>query len=388
MNLKIETLPIEKLVFDPNNARKHSDENLSAIATSLKQFGQRKPVVVTAENLIVAGNGTVEAAFLIGLTDVDVVRVPKNWTPDQVKAFALADNRTAELAQWDGQVLSAQLLELYEADFDVEALGFELPQQIEMETIEEEDIPEPKENRVSLGDVWQLGNHRLHCGDALDLSSYEKLLGEEKADLIWTDPPYGVSYVGKTKDALTIKNDTLDMKQLEGFLRDAFTMMFSYSKDGGCWYVAAPSGNLFLSFALPLHELEIWRHTIVWVKDSLVLGRADYHYRHESIFYGWKPGAAHQEPPNRKQDTVWEFARPKASREHPTMKPLELILRCIENSSRVGDIVLDSFAGSGSTLMACEQAKRSARVIELDPFYCDVILARWERVTGQKAVRL
>lgn len=388
MNLKIETLPVEKLVFDPNNARKHSDENLAAIANSLRQFGQRKPVVVTAENLIVAGNGTVEAAFLIGMTDVDVVRVPKDWTSDQIKAFALADNRTAELAEWDGQVLSAQLLQLYEADFDVEALGFELPQQIEMEVIEEDDIPEPKETRVVAGDVWQLGDHRLHCGDALDVASYEKLLGEEKADLVWTDPPYGVSYVGKTKDALTIKNDTLDMKQLEGFLRDAFTTMFAFSKAGGCWYVAAPSGNLFLSFALPLHELEIWRHTIVWVKDSLVLGRADYHYRHESIFYGWKPGAAHQEPPNRKQDTVWEFARPKASREHPTMKPLELILRCIENSSRVGDIVLDSFAGSGSTLMACEQAKRLARVIELDPFYCDVILARWERATGQKAVLL
>lgn len=386
--MKVESVDISVLSFDGKNARKHSDKNLSAIEASLEQFGQRKPIVVTPANVVVAGNGTLQAGLNLGWKKISVVRVPAGWSADQVQAFALADNRTAELAEWDGQVLSAQLLELYEADFDVEALGFELPQQIEMEVIEEDDVPEPKETRVAVGDVWQLGSHRLLCGDALEVGSYEKLLGDEKADLVWTDPPYGVSYVGKTKDALTIQNDTLDMKGLEDFLRDAFTLMFAYTKEGGCWYVAAPSGDLFLSFALPLHELEIWRHTIVWVKDSLVLGRADYHYRHESIFYGWKPGAAHQEPPNRKQDTVWEFDRPKSSKEHPTMKPIDLILRSIENSSRVGGIVLDSFAGSGSTLIACEQSKRHARVLEVDPFYCDVILTRWERITGQEAVRL
>jgi len=386
--MKVESVAVDMLSFDAQNARKHSDKNLYAIQSSLEQFGQRKPIVVTVENVVVAGNGTLQAALNLGWKKIDVVRVPSEWTPDQVKAFALADNRTAELAEWDGQVLSAQLLELYEADFDVQALGFELPQEIEMPIIEDSELPEPKENRVAIGDVWQLGDHKLHCGDALDVGAYEKLLGEDKADLVWTDPPYGVSYVGKTKDALTIQNDTLDMKGLEDFLRDAFTLIFAYSKEGACWYVAAPSGNLFLSFALPLHELEIWRHTIVWVKNSLVLGRADYHYRHESIFYGWKPGAAHQEPPNRKQDTVWEFDRPTASKQHPTMKPIDLILRSIENSSRVGDIVLDAFAGSGSVLIACEHSKRQARVIELDPFYCDVILTRWENATGQTAVKL
>ena len=388
MTLKIEMVSTEWLTFDPRNARKHSDSNLSAIAESLKQFGQRKPIVITHDNVVVAGNGTLEAARTLGIKELACVRAPKEWTDEQLMAFALADNRSAELAEWNPEVLSAQLLELYEADLDVEALGFDLPQQIEMENVEEDALPEPKESKVKAGDIWQLGDHKLYCGSSLDADSYEKLMGDELADMVWTDPPYGVSYVGKTKDALTIQNDTLDDRGLEQFLRDAFNMMFGYSKEGACWYVAAPSGDLFLSFAIPLKELEVWRHTLVWVKDTLVLGRADYHYRHESIFYGWKPGAAHQEPPNRKQDTVWEFDRPKASREHPTMKPVDLIMRSIENSSRIRDIILDGFAGSGSTLIACEQSKRKARVIELDPKYCDVIITRWEKLTGGEAVKL
>lgn len=386
--MKIESVQIESLSFDSNNARKHSQKNLDAIAASLSTFGQRKPIVVTQDNVVVAGNGTLEAARMLGWLKIDVVRVPPDWSADQVKAFALADNRSAELAEWNPEVLSAQLLELNEADFDIEALGFEMPQQIEMENKEEDALPERTETRAQLGDLWQLGDHKVYCGSSLDEDSYAKLMGTEKADMVWTDPPYGVSYVGKTKDALTIQNDTLDHRGLEAFLRDAFTMMFAFSKSGACWYVAAPSGDLFLSFAIPLKELEVWRHTLVWVKDTLVLGRADYHYRHESIFYGWKPGAAHQEPPNRKQDTVWQFDRPKASREHPTMKPVDLIMKSIENSSRVGNIVLDGFAGSGSTLIACEQSKRVARCIELDPKYVDVIIARWEKLTGGEAVRL
>jgi site-specific DNA-methyltransferase (adenine-specific) len=184
---------------------------------------------------------------------------------------------------------------------------------------------------------------------------------------------------------LTIENDTLDAGHLESFLRDAFTAIFAFTKPGACWYVTAPSGNLFQAFSIPLTELEVWRHTLVWVKDTLVMGRADYHYRHESIFYGWTPGGPHQTPPDRKQDSVWEIDRPKANREHPTMKPIELITRSINNSSRMNDLVLDAFGGSGSTLIACEQTKRKARLIELDPKYCDVIVTRWENLTGLKA---
>lgn len=383
--MKIETLEIAKLTPDPNNARKHDETNLKAIEGSLREFGQRKPIVITEDGLIVAGNGTIAAAQNLGWEKIDVVRIPKDWSEDRIKAFALADNRTAELADWNSQVLSAQLLELHEADFDVEAIGFELPQVLELEDVVEEEIPNEVETRVKKGDLWQLGRHRLLCGDALAADDYEKLLGKEKVDLVWTDPPYGVSYVGKTKDALTIENDNLDLKGLEDFLRQAFSLMLASTKPGAVWYVAAPSGNIFQSFSIPLTELEIWKHTLVWVKDSFVMGRADYHYRHESIFYGWTPGGAHQPPPDRKQDTVWEIARPRVNKEHPTMKPIELMTRSIQNSSRVNDLILDCFGGSGSTLLAAEQTQRNARLLELDPKYCDVVLARWESMTGKKA---
>ena len=384
--MKIETLQIKDLTPDPENARQHDDKNLKAIQGSLKAFGQRKPIVITEDGVIVAGNGTVEAAKRLGWTEIEAVRVPGDWTPEQTKAFALADNKTAELAKWDVKVLNAQLLEFVEAEFDIEALGFELPQVLEMQGSEEGELPPaPAEAKTKLGDIWELGDHRLICGDGTSVDTYKNLLGEELVDMVWTDPPYGVSYVGGTEDHLTIENDNLKTDELESFLRDAFTAIFSFTKPGACWYVASPSGNNFQSFSIPLSELDVWRHTLVWVKDSLVMGRADYHYRHESIFYGWTPGGAHQTPPDRKQDSVWEIARPKVNKEHPTMKPIELITRSINNSSRMNDLVLDGFGGSGSTLIACEQTKRKARLVELDPKYCDVIVTRWENLTGQKA---
>ena len=384
--MKIESLAIEALTPDPTNARQHDEKNLKAIEGSLTMFGQRKPIVVTDTGVIVAGNGTVAAAKNLGWEKIDAVRVPADWTADQIKAFALADNRTAELGKWDTKVLNAQLLEFVESELDIEALGFELPQVLELETGEEDELPEPPAVPVTkTGDLWKLGDHFLLCGDGTSVDSFDKLLGEERVDMVWTDPPYGVAYVGKTKDALTIENDTLDASHLESFLRDAFTAIFAFTKPGACWYVSAPSGNLFQAFSIPLTELEVWRHTLVWVKDTLVMGRADYHYRHESIFYGWTPGGPHQTPPDRKQDSVWEIDRPKANREHPTMKPIELITRSINNSSRMNDLVLDAFGGSGSTLIACEQTKRKARLIELDPKYCDVIVTRWENLTGLKA---
>jgi site-specific DNA-methyltransferase (adenine-specific) len=387
-NLRIENVNISALSFDPTNARKHDKKNLDAIAGSLKLFGQRKPIVVTGANVIVAGNGTVEAAKSLGWTEVSIVRIPIEWTAEQVKAYALADNRTAELAEWDAKTLADQLIELDSVGWDVAEFGFEPISPIG-DVVDDEPLSfDAVETRCQKGDVWLLGEHKLICGDSLDLSVMDKLMQNEKADIVWTDPPYGVDYVGKTKDALKIENDNVTFDQLETFLRDAFKNIYQATRPGACWYVAAPSGNLFLAFAKPLSELEVWRHTLVWVKDTLVMGRADYHYRHESIFYGWTPGAAHQEPPDRKQDTVWEIPRPKANREHPTMKPIELIAKSLKNSAKVHQIVLDSFGGSGSTLIAAEQLKMKARIIELDPKYCDVIIDRWERLTGKTAERL
>ena len=374
---------VSDLSFDPRNARTHSQKNLDAICASLTKFGQRKPIVITHDNFVLAGNGTLEAAKSLGWDQIDVTVAPADWDLDTARAYALADNRTAELAEWDESVLAQQLLELHDADFDIEALGFEMPQVIEPEPIDEDELPLQPEAMVKHGDLWKLGEHRLFCGDATDVGAYERLLGEDQVDLVWTDPPYGVSYVGQ--GGMTIENDNLDIGALEEFLRQSFNAMFTFTKPGACWYVAAPSGNLFQAFSIPLSELEVWRHTLVWVKDALVMGRADYHYRHESIFYGWTPGAAHQEPPDRKQDSVWEVPRPRSNKEHPTMKPIELITRAINNSSRANDLVLDPFAGSGSTLIAAEQTRRRARVMEIDPKYCDVIIARYERITGNKA---
>jgi site-specific DNA-methyltransferase (adenine-specific) len=386
--LKIETVKLSSLIPDPTNARQHDARNLNAIVGSLKLFGQRKPIVVTGANVIVAGNGTVEAAKELGWQEIMIVRTPKDWSPEQIKAYALADNRTAELAEWDVKVLSEQLLELDSVGWDVSEFGFE-PLQPPTEVVDDEPLSfEEVETRCKPNDLWVLGDHKLLCGDSLEVTAMDRLLGSEKADIVWTDPPYGVDYVGKTKDALKIENDNKTFDELEDFLRAAFNNIYQATRPGACWYVAAPSGDLFLAFARPLKELGVWRHTLVWVKDTLVMGRADYHYRHESIFYGWTPGAAHQEPPDRKQDTVWEIPRPKANKEHPTMKPIELIAKALKNSAKPKQIVLDSFGGSGSTLIAAEQLKMKARIIEIDPKYCDVILARWEKLTGQSAERL
>jgi site-specific DNA-methyltransferase (adenine-specific) len=387
-NLRIELITLSSLRLDPNNARRHDKKNLEAIKGSLSLFGQRKPIVVSGDNLIVAGNGTVEAARELGWTEIYVARIPHDWTPEQIKAYALADNRTAELAEWDSKILAEQLLELDAEGWDVAEFGFE---PLEPPINPDDDEPlnfDEVPTKTTLGDVWKLGDHRLVCGDSTDTSVMDKLMQGEKADMVWTDPPYGVNYVGKTKNSLTIENDNMDINQLEDFLTGAFNNIYQATKPGACWYVASPSGPQFVAFGNPLLKLGVWRQTIIWVKDTLVMGRSDYHWKHETIFYGWTPGAAHHAVPDRKQDTVWEFDRPKRSTEHPTMKPIDLITKSLRNSTNQKEIVLDSFGGSGSTLIACEQTKRVARLIELDPKYCDVIIERWQKLTGLEAERV
>jgi site-specific DNA-methyltransferase (adenine-specific) len=387
-NLRIELITLSSLRLDPNNARRHDKKNLEAIKGSLSLFGQRKPIVISGDNTIVAGNGTVEAARELGWTEIYVARIPHDWTPEQIKAYALADNRTAELAEWDSKILADQLLELDAEGWDVAEFGFE-PLEPPINPDDEEPLNfDEVPTRVTLGDVWKLGDHRLVCGDSTETTVMDKLMQGEKADMVWTDPPYGVNYVGKTKNSLTIENDNMDINQLEDFLTGAFNNIYQATKPGACWYVASPSGPQFVAFGNPLLKLGVWRQTIIWVKDSLVMGRSDYHWKHETIFYGWTPGAAHHAVPDRKQDTVWEFNRPKRSTEHPTMKPIDLITKSLRNSTNQKEIVLDSFGGSGSTLIACEQTKRVARIIELDPKYCDVIIERWEKLTGLEAERV
>jgi site-specific DNA-methyltransferase (adenine-specific) len=225
----------------------------------------------------------------------------------------------------------------------------------------------------------------LLCGDSTSIDAVERLMDGHHADMVWTDPPYGVAYVGKTKDALTIENDRLDDAGLEDFLRASLGCALIACRDGASWYIAAPGGPLFHIFSTVLRPLGVWRETLQWVKNTFVMGRSDYHYRHESIFYGWKPGATHYFVDDRTQDTVLQFDKPARNAEHPTMKPVALIEKCVLNSSKPGEIVLDLFGGSGSTLIACEKTGRVARLMELAPQYCDVICKRFAAFSGKQA---
>jgi site-specific DNA-methyltransferase (adenine-specific) len=419
MNLKLERLAISNLTFDPSNARKHSNKNIAAIAGSLKQFGQRKPIVVTGDGVIVAGNGTVEAALFLGWSDIDVVRVPKDWDADRIKAFALADNRTAELAEWDADELSKQLTDLIDVGFDVSDFGFSAEDTsiLEIETHEDE-APEPPAVPVTnLGDVWQLGKHRLVCGDSTDSNVLALALDGQLADCVLTDPPYNVAYEGGTKDKLTIQNDDMSEEDFDKFLAGFYSAALANTRAGGPIYVFHPDsgGELFRRNMKTSGWL--FKQCLIWAKDSLVLGRQDYNWQHEPILYGWKPGAAHSWYGPFTNTTLVELSKsdfgamsreelldlvtdlfdnsslvrdkkPRRNALHPTMKPISLVGKLLKNSCARGGRVLDPFGGSGSTLIACEQLGLTAALVELDPKYCDVIVARWEAETGAKGVRV
>jgi len=394
-DLSVSVVATEVLVLDPRNARKHGRRNLEAIQASLSQFGQRRPLVVTGEMTVVAGNGTLEAARALGWADIAVTVVPSEWSAEQARAYALADNRTAELASWDEDVLLESLSELDLAGWDMDVLGFDLGD--DLAGVIEDDVPEPPDEPVTRpGDVWALGEHRLLCGDATKAQDIARLMAGAKASCMWTDPPYGVDYVGKTKDAKRIAND--GAQGLDALLRAALANVDVALEPGSPFYVAHPAGLLSLTFgnALVASGLRI-HQTLVWVKDTMVLGHSDYHYKHEPIYYGWSAGEGrsgrgeHEGSRwhgNNAQVSVLQYARPSRSEEHPTMKPVGLVAHCLSNSTGPGALVLDPFLGSGTTLIACEQLGRLCYGLELDPAYCDVVIARWENLTGERAVLL
>ncbi len=397
--------PIDQLELLDGNPRRG---DIDAVARSLDRFGQRKPIVARrSDRQVVAGNHTLQAARKLGWDEIAVV-----WVDDDevtAKAFALADNRTAELGDYDDQLLGDLLKAVgdvdpalladagWAGDAVAELLERLEPEQVPIADTDPDDIPESAPAKTVPGDVWLLGPHRVACGDSTVPTDFDKLMAGELADMVWTDPPYGVSYTAKNKmlNAIDggkrketgIEADELDADALALFLRNSLTPTLANSRPGASWWVAAPGmAQPLTAFATVLCELGVWRHTLVWVKDGFVLGRSDYHGRHEQLLYGWAPGAPHTPPPNRSQDSVWEVPRPRKNDLHPTMKPVELIERAIENHTKKGDIVLDPFGGSGSTLIACHQANRVARLIELDPKYVDIICRRFQEHTGIKPI--
>ena len=379
--MKIESVPIEKLTFDPANARKHSDANLAAIAGSLKEFGQRKPIVITFDNVIVAGNGTVEAAKFLGWSDVDVVVVPADWSADQVKAFALADNRSAELAEWNPEVLSAQLLELEQAGFDIEALGFESVAVDEMEQsaeIVEDEVPEAAPVRVALGDIWQLGDHRLMCEDSIEKVNVISLMDNQIADMVFTDPPYGVGYQSnfrtKTKKFDLLKNDNL--------LLDIAPVISQFNQG---WVFVWTSWKVIDAWITQMLPLGFPTNMIIWDKGGGYIGDLEKTFGTDfEIALVWHNG---NKLTDKRLGSVWSVDKDASGTyRHPTQKPVGLAAMAITHTTLRNQIVLDLFGGSGSTLIACEQTNRVCYIMELDPKYCDVIIERWETLTGKKAV--
>lgn len=384
------TVPLEHLHLYPGNPRRG---DLEAIAASLQANHQYRPVVVDrATSEVLAGNHVFQAAQKLGWSELAVAFV--DVSAEQAARIVLADNRTSDLADYNLDALLelvSSLETLVGSGYDQGALDALIDEVAGALPLADDEVPPaPDEPRTRLGDVVELGTHRLVCGDARDADAYTALLRGERVRLLWSDPPYGVSYRGKTPAQLRIAND--DAEGLEQLLRDALSCIDRNLDPGSAFYLCHPAGPLAALFWRELDRAG-WdlRQGLVWRKDRMVLGRCDYHYAHEPVAFGYKPGCGRVGRGGKgwygdnSQTSVLEVARPSAAREHPTMKPPELVAIGIRNSSRRGEVVLDPFAGSGSTLVACEQLGRRARLIELDPAYCDVIAARYERLTGGEA---
>ena len=387
--MQIELRKLDEVKPYENNPRVN-DDAVEAVAKSIKEFGFRQPLVVDANGVIICGHTRWKAAKKLGLEQVPV-HVARDLTPEQVKALRIADNKTAELSDWNYELLPLELSELQEMNFDLSLLGFdssELEKLLNGDALTEgltdpDGVPETPEEPVSKrGEIYQLGNHRLMCGDSTNISDVKALMSGNIADLLLQDPPYNVAYEGENN--MTIQNDDMNDSEFLKFLTDAFKNAVEVMKPGASFYLFhSDIEGLNFRSACKSAGLHL-RECLVWVKDTLVLGRQDYHYRHEPILYGWKDGAAHFWYSDRKQTTILEFVRPKKSELHPTMKSVEMLIYLIKNSSKKGDTVTDLFGGSGSTLIAAEQTGRKAYLMELDEKYCDVIRKRWaEFVHGE-----
>jgi site-specific DNA-methyltransferase (adenine-specific) len=388
----LETIQIDALIPYARNSRTHSDGQVAQIASSIKEFGFTNPVLIDGGGGIIAGHGRVLAARKLGMSEVPCIRLD-HLTEAQKRAYVIADNRLALNSGWDTEMLKVEFADLQELGFDLELTGFDLdeikellaPVGTEGLTDPDDAPPLPEHPRTVPGDIWVMGKHRLLCGDSTSMDDLAKLTDGQLVDMWLTDPPYNVAYEGKTKEAMTIKNDEMGDDQFRQFLRDAYTAADTVMKPGAVFYIwhADSEGYNFRGAAQDAG----WkvRQCLIWKKSSMVMGRQDYHWKHEPCLYGWKEGAGHLWAADRKQTTILEFEKPTRNGEHPTMKPVALFEYQLLNNTKGGDQVLDSFGGSGTTLIAAEKNGRVARIMELDPKYCDVIVKRWQDFTGKIA---
>lgn len=426
----IRQVKINELTPYEKNAKLHSESQVKKIVASIEEFGFLNPILIDKDNNIIAGHGRVMAAKQIGMEEVPAIAV-EGLTDEQRRAYILADNKLTELGEWDADLVSEELKDLKEAGFEIELTGFNIDDIIftddmDAEDIDEEELEKQVENaepRIKRGEIWQLGKHRLMCGDSTSADDLDRLLDGELMDLVLTDPPYNVA-IGITDiedakrrkrrtDGLSIDNDAMSDEEFFDFLKAVFNNMKTALKEGGVFYIwhADNKRREFLQ-AIDAVDLEV-RQILIWVKDRLVLGRQDYQWRHEPCIYGWKEGAGHYFIDCRTLTTVFDnlesltrekaieiikelsyFStaiyedRPATSEFHPTMKPIGLFMKQIRNSSREGEAVLDLFGGSGTTLLACEKLDRRCFMMEYAPNYAEVIIQRWEAETGEKAVKI
>ena len=371
---------VEELVPFEQNPRKISDADYKKLIESLTQDGYHQRIIATHNLRVIGGHQRIKALKELGVKEITVLVPDVEISDAQFKRIMVRDNLS--FGQWEMQSLGellpfGELLELGITGAKPKA------------TANDDDVPSTPAVPLSApGDVWLLGTHRVMCGDSTDPVAVALLMDGVQADMWLTDPPYNVAYEGKTKDSLTIQNDAMGDGQFFQFLKDAYSAANSVMKPGAVFYIwhADSEGYNFRGAAKAIG----WqvRQCIIWVKSQIVMGRQDYHWKHEPCLYGWKDGAAHCWASDRKQSTVLEFDKPSRNGEHPTMKPVALIEYQMNNNTRPGDVVLDSFLGSGTTLISAEKSSRRCYGLELDPIYCDVAVKRWQEFTGQKAIHL
>lgn len=385
---EMQLISIDKLVPYVNNARTHSAEQILKLRSSLREFGFVNPIIIDREFNVIAGHGRLMAAKEEGIEEVPCVFVDY-LTDAQKKAYILADNRMAMDAGWDEELLKIEMEELQNLGYDLEFTGFDEKELADLFGVDDKEVKEDefdltaaleKASFVERGDVWFVGKHKLMCGDATSSEDVAKLMEDKKANLILTDPPYNVAF--KSSDGLTIQNDRMDNNDFYEFLYLSFKNMADHLENGGAAYVfhADTEGlNFRKAFIDAGFHLA---GCCIWVKDSLVLGRSDYQWQHEPVLYGFLQNGKHPWYSDRKQTTIWNFDKPKKNSNHPTSKPLDLLAYPINNSTQANAIVIDTFGGSGSTLMACEQMNRICYTMELDEKYASVILRRYVEDTN------